>query len=83
MSGGKYFEYILVYFDLDIGISRKKYFRSQDINLAPQRASGIMVLKSSFDSKRDAAGDNASSGYSNISFPTVNMALNVFDFSGR
>ena len=60
MSGGKYFECILMYYTLDIGVSKKKNFRSQDINLAPLRASEIVLLNSSFESKRDAADDDAS-----------------------
>ena len=62
---------------------QEKYFISQGINLAPRRASEIVILKSSFYSKRDAAGDDASSGYSNLSPPTVNLTMNVSDFSGR
>ena len=60
MSAGKYFDCILIYSALDIGVSKKKYFRSQDINLAPLRASEMVLLNSSFDSKRDAAGDDSS-----------------------
>ena len=55
MSGGKYFECILMYSALDIGVSRKKNFRSQDINLAPLCASEMVLLNSVFDYKRDAA----------------------------
>ena len=62
---------------------QEEYFISQNINLAPQRASEIVLLKSSFDSKRDSAGDDASLGYSNLYPHTVNMTLNGYDFSGR
>ena len=59
MSGIKYFECILIYSDIDVGVSKKKYFRSQDINLAPLRASEIVLLNRILKSKRDGAGDNA------------------------
>ena len=49
-----------MYSDLDMGVSKKKYFRSQDINLAPLRASEMVHSNISFDSKRDAAVDDAS-----------------------
>ena len=52
-----------MYSDLDIEVSRKKYFRSQDINIAPLREYESVLLNGSFDSKRDSAGDDASSGY--------------------
>ena len=52
-----------MYSDLDIEVSRKKYFRSQDINIAPLREYKSVLLNGSFDSKRDSAGDDASSGY--------------------
>ena len=73
--GGEYFKCILIYYSLDIGVYNKKYFRSQDINLAPLRASEIVLLNSIFYSKRDAAGDDVSSGYSSLSSPTVSMNL--------
>ena len=75
MSVGKYFECIIVYSDLEIIVSKKKIFRSQDRNLAPRRASEIMLLNSSFYSKRDADGDDASSGCSILFPPTVNLTL--------
>ena len=68
---------------LDIGVSRKNNFRSQDINLAPLRASEIVLLNSSFYSKRDASGDDASSRYSIMSPPTVSLILYGSGFSGR
>ena len=83
MSVGKYFECILIYYALGIGFSKKKYFRSQDINLSPRRASEIVLLNSNSDSQRDASGDDASSGYSSLSPPTVNLTLYGSDFSGR
>ena len=83
MSGGKYFECILVYSAIDMWVSRKKYFRSQEINLPTMRASEMVVLNSNFESKRDAAGDNASSWYSSLSPRTVNLVRNGSDFSGR
>ena len=83
MSGGKYFECILVYYAFDIGVSKKKYFRSQDINISPLHASKIVLLNNIIDSKRDAAGDDASSGCSSLSPPTVSMNLYGSDFSGR
>ena len=82
MSGGKYFECIFMYSALDMGFPRKS-FSSQDINLAPLRASEMVLLNSSFDPKRDASGDNASSGYSSLSPPTFNLTLYGYDFSGR
>ena len=82
MSGGKYFEFILIYFVLDIGVSKKKCFRSQDINLPPLRASEIVLLNKSFESIRDDAGDDTSLGYSSLSSPTVSLTLYGFDFSG-
>ena len=82
-SGGKYFQCILIYSALDIGVSKKKYFRSQGINLAPLPASEIVLLNSSFYSKIDAAGDDASSGYSSLSAPTVSMTIYGSNFSGQ
>ena len=83
MSGGKHFECILIYSALDIGVTEKKFFGSQDINLAPRHASEIVLLKSSLDSKRYAAVYDASSGYYNLSTPTVNLTLNSSYFSGQ
>ena len=83
MSGGKYLEWIIIYFALDIGVSKKKTFISHDKNLAPLCASEIVLLNSSFYSNRDAAGDDTSHGYSNLSPPTVSLTLNGSDFSGR
>ena len=59
MTGGKYFECIIIYSILDFGVSKKTYFRSQDINLAPRREYESVLLKSIFDSKIDAAGNDA------------------------
>ena len=72
-----------MYSALDIGVSKKKYFRSQEIHLAPLRASEMVLLNSSFDSKRDDAGDDTSSGYSSLLQPTVNLTMYGSDFSGR
>ena len=83
MSGGKYFECILIYSALDIGVSKNKYFRSQEINIEPHHASKIVLLKIIFDSKRDAAGDDASSGYYSLSPPTVILNLYGSYLSGR
>ena len=81
MSGGKYFDCILIYSALDIGFSKKKYFRSQDINIAPCRESEIVILKRNFYSKRDADGDDASSGYSSLYPPTVSLTIYGSGFS--
>ena len=70
-----------MYYALDMEVSKRKYFRSQDINLAPLRASEMVILNISFDSKRNAAGDDASSGYSSILPPTVNLNRCGSDFS--
>ena len=59
---------------------QEKYFRSQDITLAPLRESNIVILNSSFGSKRDAAGDDASLGYSSLSPPTVSLNRYGSDF---
>ena len=83
MYGEKYSECILIYSYLDIGFYKEQSFRSQDINLAPWRASEILIMNSSFYSKGGASGDNASSGYSSLSPPTANMTLYGSDFSGR
>ena len=83
MSGGKYFEWIIIYYAIDIGGSKKKSFRSLDRNIIPLCASKIVLLDSSAYSKRDASGDATSSGYSNLPSPTVNLTLNGSDFSGR
>ena len=83
MSVGGYFKYILVYSSLDIGVPKKKSFRSQDINLAPWRASKIVLLNSIFDSKMDSTDDDASSVYSSLYPPNVNLTLYGSDFSGR
>ena len=61
----------------------RKYFRSQGINLAPLRASEMVLLNISFYFKRYTAGDDASLGYSILSPPTVNMTRYVSDFSGQ
>ena len=82
MSDVKYFECMLMYFAIDMRVSKKKYFRSQDINLAPLSASGMVLLNSSFDSKIYAAGDDKSSGYSILSPPTVSLTLYASGFSG-
>ena len=49
MYGEKYSECILIYSYLDIGFYKEQSFRSQDINLAPWRASKIVIFNSSFD----------------------------------
>ena len=67
---------------LTLGFPRKS-FRSQDINLVPLRTYEMVLLISSFDSKRDAAGDDESSGYSSLSPPTINLTLHGSYFSGR
>ena len=51
ISGEKYYECILLYSVLDSVVSKKQYFSSQDINLAPLRASEILLLNSSFTPK--------------------------------
>ena len=71
-----------MYSALDIGGFQETYFRSQDINLAPLCASEIVLLNISFDSERDAAADDAPSGYSSLSPPTVNLTLYGSGFSG-
>ena len=58
------------------------YFRSQDINIAPCRASEIVLFKSTFDSKRDAPGNDASSGCFSLYTPTVSLTRYVSYFSG-
>ena len=83
MSGGEYFECILIYSSLDIEFYKKYYFWSQDINLAGRRASEILLLQIIFDSKRDAAGNDALSEYYSLCPPTVSMTLYGSDFSGR
>ena len=83
MSGGKYFEFSIIYYALDIVVPQNKSLRSHNINLVPWRAYEIVLLKSIFDSKIDAAGDDTSSSYYNMSPPTDNMTLNGSDFSGR
>ena len=42
-----------------------------------------MLLNISFDSKRDAAGDDVLSGYSSLSPPTLNLTLYGSGFSGQ
>ena len=78
MYGGKYLECIIIYYALDIRVPKKTSFRSKDINLGPWRESEIFLLNSSFDSKRDTAGDYAYSRYSNLSSPNVNITINWF-----
>ena len=68
---------------LILGFPIKRYFRSQDINIAPLSASEILILNRIFYSKRDASGDDASSGYSSLSPPTVSLTLYGSGFSGR
>ena len=75
MSGGRYFECIFIYSALDIGVSKKKNFRLQDINLALSHASGIVILKISLGSKIYAAVDGISAGYSSLYPPTVSLTL--------
>ena len=83
MSSEKQLECILVYSALDIGASKKKYFRSHNIHFAPLCASEVVLLDIIFDSKRGAAGDNISSGHYNLSSPTVNLTLNGSGFIGQ
>ena len=83
MSGGEYFVWILIYSTVDIGVSNKKPFRSHDKNLAPLCASKNFPLNSVSDSKRDADVDAASSGYTNLLLPTVNLTLKGSGFSGH
>ena len=71
-----------MYSALDTGVSNKKSFRSQDIKIAPLRASEIVLLNRSFEYKRDGAGGDASSGYSSLSPPTVNLTLYSSYFVG-
>ena len=82
MSGGKYFQCIHIYSALDIVVSKKKSFRSQEINLSPRRASEIVPLKSSFYPKGDASGNDTSYGYSSLSPPTMNIIIDGSDFIG-
>ena len=79
MSGGEYFEWIRIYYALDIGVST---FRSYDRNLVTLCASEIVIFNNSFYSKRYAAGDAVSSGDSSLSPSTVNLTLNSYEFSG-
>ena len=72
-----------MYSALGIGVSKKTNFRSQEINLAPLRAYEMVLLNSSFYSKRDAVGDDESSGYLILPSPTVNLNMYGSDFSGR
>ena len=83
MSGGKYFEWILVYFSLVVGVYSKKSFISHNKNLSPLCASEIVIFNINFYSKRDDSVYDASYRYSNLSPPTVNMTLNGSDFIGR
>ena len=83
MSDGKYFECILIYSGLEIVVSKKKYFKSQDINLASLRASKIVLLKSVFYPKRYTAGNYESSRYSFWSPSTDSLTLYGSDFSGQ
>ena len=62
---------------------QEQFFLSHVINLAPRCASEIVLLKTSFDYKRDATGDDASSGYYNLSPPAVNLNLGGSDLSGQ
>ena len=66
-----------------MGVSKKISFRSHDKNLAALCASDSVLLNNSFDSKRDSAGDAASSVYSSLSLPTVDLNLKDSDFSVR
>ena len=72
-----------MYSAIDIGVFRIKSFSSQDINLTPLRESEIVPLDNSFYSEIDAAGDDASSGYSSISPITVSLTLYGSDFRRR
>ena len=72
-----------MYSDLDMGVSKKKYFRSQDINLAPLHASEMVILNRSSDYKRYAARDDASSGYFSLSPSNVNLTWYGSGFWGR
>ena len=54
---------------LCIGLFRKKFFMSIDMNLA--LSIEIVLLKINFASVKPAAGELASCGYSNLSPPTV------------
>ena len=83
MSGGEYLECILIYSAPDIGVSKKKSFRSYDKNIAPLCASENVLLNSSFYFKIYAAGYDAYSGYSNLPPTTVNLTMNGSAFSGR
>ena len=83
ISGEKYYECILLYSVLDSVVSKKQYFSSQDINLAPRHVSETALLKIIFDSKRDSAVNDASSGYYGLSPPTVIITMYGSDFSGR
>ena len=76
------FEWILIYSTLNKGVSKKKIFKSYDENLAPLCESEIVLFNSSFYTKIDAAVGDASSGYSNLSPPIVNLNLDSYDFSG-
>ena len=82
MSGGKYFEWILRSSDLNIGVSKKKYFLSNDRNLAPLCASEISLLNSVFGYNKDAAGNAKLYEYFNLLPPNFNLTLNSSDFSG-
>ena len=83
MSSGEYFECIIVYSDLYIGVPKKKYFKSQGINLAPRCAYETVLLKISFYSKKYSTGDDSYSGYYNLSPSIVNLNINGSDFSWR
>ena len=72
-----------MYSALEMEVYSKKYFRSQDITLAPLRESEMVLLNRIFDPKRDASGDDESSGYSSLLTHTVNLTRYGSDFSGR
>ena len=70
-------------YDLDIGVARKKYFRSQIMNLAPCLVSDITLLSKTFVSINDAIGAPASPSQSNIIPPVTNFILWGSDISGQ
>ena len=61
----------------------KKSFRSAEKNLTPLEASKMVLLRRSFVSRRDAAGELAVELYSRQSPPTVRQTPNSSLLSGR
>ena len=82
MSGGKSEKGIFMYSGRGILDPRKKFLISTVMKRAPLLLSEMVLLIINLVSRRFAAGEAGSSGYTNLSPPTTNRTLDSSSFKG-